>query len=77
VVNRATSSAPPSWNDVEQYIGYELRGIISLASDLVLQALQANVPAVMFQPNAVVSTQLIKLAEDLHSRVRLPAGEQS
>ncbi|MBE2268840.1 MAG: response regulator [Anaerolinea sp.] len=77
VVNRATSSTPPSWSDVEQYIGYELRGIISLASDMVIQAMQANVPAVMFQPNAVVSSQLIKLAEELHNRVRLPAGEQS
>ena len=77
VVSRATSSTPPSWSDVEQYLGYELRGIISLASDLMIQAMQANVPTVMFQPNAVVSTQLIKLAEDLHNRVRLPVGEQS
>ena len=63
VINRAASSAPPSWNEVEQMLGREIRAVISLASELVSQALQANVPAVMFQPTAIASSQMMKLAE--------------
>ncbi len=74
VINRAASSTPPSWNEVEQMLGREIRAVISLASELVSQALQANVPAVMFQPTAIASSQMIKLAEDLHNRNRMPAG---
>lgn len=74
VVNRAASSAPPSWNEVEHLLGREIRGVISLASELVSQALQANVPAVMFQPNAIASSQMIKLAEELYNRSKVPAG---
>jgi pilus assembly protein CpaE len=74
VINRAASSAPPSWNEVEQLLGREIRAVISLASELVSQALQANVPAVMYQPTAIASSQMIKLAEDLHNRSRIPAG---
>ncbi len=74
IVNRAASSTPPSWNDVEQMLGREIRAVISLASELVSQALQANVPAVMFQPTAIASSQMIKLAEDLYTRSRVTAG---
>ncbi len=74
VINRAASSAPPSWNEVEQMLGREIRAVISLASELVSQALQANVPAVMFQPTAIASSQMIKLAEELHNRSRTLAG---
>jgi MinD-like ATPase involved in chromosome partitioning or flagellar assembly len=74
VVNRAAASAPPSWNEVEQMLGREIRAVISLASELVSQALQANVPAVMFQPSAIASSQMIKLAEDLYNRSKIPAG---
>lgn len=74
VVNRAAASAPPSWNEVEQMLGREIRAVISLASELVSQALQANVPAVMFQPSAIASSQMIKLAEDLYNRSKMPAG---
>ena len=74
VINRAASSAPPSWNEVEQVLGREIRAVISLASELVSQALQSNVPAVMFQPTAIASSQMIKLAEDLYNRSKIPAG---
>ncbi|MFN8563047.1 MAG: hypothetical protein U0703_15870 [Anaerolineae bacterium] len=74
MVNRAAASAPPSWNEVEQMLGREIRAVISLASELVAQALQANVPAVMFQPSAIASSQMIKLAEDLYNRSKIPAG---
>ena len=75
VVNRAASSAPASWNEVEQMLGREIRAVISLASELVSQALQANVPAVMFQPTAIASSQMIKLAEELNNRSK-PAGNE-
>lgn len=76
VVNRSTTAAPPAWNEVEQYLGHEIRAIISLASELIAQAQQANLPVVMFQPNAIVSSQLIKLAEELHNRVRVTASSE-
>ena len=76
VVNRSTAASPPAWNEVEQYLGYEIRAIISLASELIAQAQQANVPVVMCQPNAIVSSQLIKLAEELHNRVRVSVGSE-
>jgi pilus assembly protein CpaE len=75
VVNRAASSAPPSWNEVEQLLGREIRAVISLASELVLHALQANAPAVIFQPTAIASSQMIKLAEDLYTKSKAPSGE--
>jgi Flp pilus assembly CpaE family ATPase len=74
VINRAASSAPPSWSDVEQLLGREIRAVISLASELVSQALQSNVPAVLFQPTAIASSQMIKLAEDLYNRSKVSAG---
>ncbi len=70
VVNRAAVSSPPAWNEVEQTLGAEIRAIIALASELALQSLQAQVPMVLYQPSAIASTQLAKLAEELTARVR-------
>ncbi|MDZ4764985.1 MAG: response regulator [Chloroflexota bacterium] len=78
VVNRAASSSLPSWQEVEQILGREIRATISLASELVSHALQANTPVVLHQPTAIASSQLIKLAEELSVRARsLPAPEAS
>ncbi|MDK3161640.1 response regulator [Anaerolineae bacterium CFX9] len=74
VVNRAASGAPPSWHEVEQLLGREIRAVIGLASELAAQSLQAGMPAVMYQPNAIVSSQMIKLAEELNVRVKTPAS---
>lgn len=65
VINRAASNTPPSWNEVEQMLSREIRAIISLASELAFQALQARVPIVMHQPTAIVSTQMSKLADEM------------
>lgn len=70
VVNRAAVSSPPAWNEVEQTLGAEIRAIIALASELALHALQAQVPMVLYQPSAIASTQMAKLAEELTARVR-------
>jgi CheY-like chemotaxis protein len=74
VVNRAAVSSPPAWNEVEQTLGAEIRAIVALASDLALHALQAQVPMVLYQPSAIASTQLAKLAEELTARVRATAS---
>jgi pilus assembly protein CpaE len=71
IVNRAASGSPLSWNEVERILGREVRGNISLASELTTQSLIANVPVVVLQPTAIVSNQLIKLSEDLHNIGRL------
>ncbi len=75
VVNRAASSAPPSWNDVEQMLGHEIRAIIALASELALHAQQQQVPIVMYQPTAIASSQMIKLSDEIAARIRMPVGE--
>ncbi len=71
IVNRAASGAPLSWNEVERILGREVRANISLASELTTQSLIANVPVTMLQPTAIVSSQIIKLAEDLNNIGRL------
>ncbi len=69
VVNRTQSGMQIPWHEVEQILGQEIRAIISSAPDLSFQAMQSRVPMVMFQPTAIVSNQITKLAEDLNSRV--------
>jgi len=74
VVNRAQSSVQTPWHEVEQVLGQEIRAIISPAPDLAFQAARAGMPIVMYQSNAVVSGQIIKLSEDLNARIRTVAG---
>jgi pilus assembly protein CpaE len=74
VVNRAQSSVQTPWHEVEQALGQEIRAIISPAPDLAFQAARAGTPLVMYQSNAVVSGQLIKLSEDINTRVRSVAN---
>src|SRR5688572_33234689 len=70
VVNRAQSNVQTPWHEVEQMLGQELRAIISAAHDQLFQAAKAAVPMVLYQPNAVVSGQFVKLSEDLNARIR-------
>ncbi len=74
VVNRSASNNQTPWNEVEHILGKELRAIISAAPELLYQATRATTPVVMFQPNTIVSNQLVKLAEDVNNRVRAAAG---
>jgi Flp pilus assembly CpaE family ATPase len=76
VVNHAHSAAQIPWNDVEQILGRELRAIISDARELASQAVRAGMPMVMFQPNAIVANQIVKLSEDLNLRIRAIASSQ-
>jgi pilus assembly protein CpaE len=76
VVNRAQSSVQTPWHEVEQALGQEIRAIISPAPDLAFQAARAGTPIVMYQSNAVVSSQIIKLSEDINTRIRPVAGSE-
>ena len=69
VVNRAQSGMQTPWHEVEQILGQEIRAIISSAPELTFQAMQAGNPMVFHQPNAIVSSQIVKLSEELHTRV--------
>lgn len=70
VVNRAASNVQTPWHEIEQALGQEIRAIISAAHDQLFQAAKAAVPLVIYQPNAVVSSQIMKLSEDLNVRVK-------
>jgi CheY-like chemotaxis protein/MinD-like ATPase involved in chromosome partitioning or flagellar assembly len=70
VVTRAATSSPPSWNDIEQILGREIRGMVALASELALHAQQEKVPVVLYQPTAIASSQMVKVADDIAARLR-------
>jgi pilus assembly protein CpaE len=69
VMNRSQSNHQTPWQEIEQALGQELKGIISAAPDLSFQAMEANSPMVTFRPNAIASSQLTKLAEDIRTRM--------
>jgi pilus assembly protein CpaE len=68
VMNR--SEATLSWHDVENALQREVKAIISAAPELAHQALESRQPMVFLQPNAMVSGQFVKLAEEMKSRIR-------
>lgn len=74
VVNRSQSDVQTPWNEVEHILGKELRAIISAAPELAYQAARAASPIVMYQPNHIVSNQLLKLAEDMSLPLRTTAS---
>ncbi len=76
VVNRAQTNAQTPWHEVEHILGQELRAIISAAPDQLFQAARSAVPVVLYQPNAVISTQISKLVEDILSRIRTTADSE-
>ncbi len=63
-INRSTVPGQV-WQDVERYLGHAVRAVLSPGVDLILQAHQSSVPAVMFQPAAMYATQVSKLADEL------------
>ncbi|MDX1991489.1 MAG: response regulator [bacterium] len=65
VMNRA-GTPQTAWSEVEAALGQEIRAIISPAGDLALAAMNAGTPMVNYQPSAIVSNQMMKLAETLN-----------
>ena len=78
VVNRVQSSVQTPWHEIEHALGHELRAIIPASHDQIFQGMRAAVPVVVSQPGIPMSTQIIKLADDLSVRIKTPvAGEVS
>ncbi|MEL6270880.1 MAG: response regulator, partial [Chloroflexota bacterium] len=62
VVNRTQSSMQTPWQEIEQALAQEIKAIISAAPDLAYQSLEAGIPIVLFRPNSIAASQLMKLA---------------
>ncbi len=73
VVNRHQMNAQIAWHEVENALGQELLAIISPAPEVAAAASEAGVPLVNYQPTAIVSSQIVKLAEGLNVTMRSPA----
>lgn len=71
LLNRTQSSLQVPWQEAEQILGRDVIAIISPAPELAFQANESNFPIVLFQPNAIVSNQLQKLAEEIGTRVHV------
>ena len=68
VVHRTpTDVVQTSWQDIENALNRQIRAIISAAPDLVFEASDAGVPIVNFQPNAIISGEITKLAQQLNN----------
>ena len=70
MVNRVQSSVQTPWHEIEQALGHELRSIIPAAHDQIFQAVRAGSPIVTAQPSLPISTQIIKLADELSTRLK-------
>lgn len=67
VINRSKIAQQPPWHEVEAALEQEIGAIISPAPDLAFQALQAATPIVTHQPNAIISSQINKLAQEVNA----------
>jgi CheY-like chemotaxis protein/MinD-like ATPase involved in chromosome partitioning or flagellar assembly len=65
VVNRNQINQQPPWHEVEHILEHEIRAIISSAPDVAYQAMEAGQPIMSHQPNAIIASQIAKLAEDI------------
>jgi MinD-like ATPase involved in chromosome partitioning or flagellar assembly len=75
VINRTQSGMQTPWHEVEQLLEQEIRAIISSAPELAFTSMNAAMPMVVHQPNAIVSSQIMKLSEDLNTRVMAQVNE--
>lgn len=64
VVNRSSSTLP--WHEAENRLNREIKAIISPAPELAFQADEQATPMVLLQPNAMVSGQFVKLANEIN-----------
>ncbi|MDX2138385.1 MAG: response regulator [Chloroflexota bacterium] len=69
-VSRAQGTAQPAWSELDRVLGHSIRSVLPPSADLMLQAYQAQVPAVLYQPAAMYSTQVVKIAEDITTHIR-------
>lgn len=74
IVNRAESNLQIPWQDAEHILQNEIEAVISPAPELMFQAIEARIPVVLHQPDAVVSGQYSKLAKELVRRSQVEMG---
>ncbi len=72
IVNRSQPAQQLALADIERLAGHPVRAMLAPGAELILQALQARVPAVIAQPAAMYSSQVIKLAEEISARLQDP-----
>lgn len=70
VLNRSQSSLQTPWQQVEDVVGLDIKAIIAAAPELAFQATENGMPMVLLQPGAVISSQIIKLAEEVKTRIK-------
>jgi CheY-like chemotaxis protein/MinD-like ATPase involved in chromosome partitioning or flagellar assembly len=74
IINRAESNLQIPWQDAEQFLQNEIDAVISPAPELMFQSIEARKPVVLHQPDAVVSGQYNKLAQELVRRSQVEMG---
>jgi DNA-binding response OmpR family regulator len=74
LLSRSQSTLQVPWQEAEQILGHEMLAIISPAPELAFQAAEAGFPIVLYQPTAIVATQMNKLSDELANRVRALAS---
>lgn len=65
VINRSQGNEQLQWQEIEQRLGREIKALIAAAPDVAFQALKNRAPMIVINPTHVVSSQFIKLAEDV------------
>lgn len=70
VMNRSQSSLQTPWQQVEDVVGLDIKAIIAAAPELAYQATEAGNPMVLLQPGAVISSQIVKLAQEVKTRIK-------
>jgi MinD-like ATPase involved in chromosome partitioning or flagellar assembly len=72
LVNRTQTTVQVPWQEAEQILNHEMVAIITPAPELAFQANEAGFPMVLFQPTAIPSTQMSKIADEIVTRTRTP-----
>ncbi len=70
IINRSSVNAQIPWQEAERLLGVPVAALISPVPELAFQAIEAGVPIVRLQPEAVVVSQFNKLVEELAKRTR-------
>jgi Flp pilus assembly CpaE family ATPase len=67
VVSHNNIPLHPPWHEVEHILEHEIRSIIAASPELALEAMEAGIPIINYQPNAIISSQISKLAGDIQA----------
>lgn len=70
IVSHHNLQPHPPWQEIEHTLGHEICAIISAAPELTSEAIEAGIPLVAYRPNAMISSQISKLAADIHATAK-------